>query len=155
TAEPRSPPSPLGYSEPHEALAFYEGTWTSLDKKHEDLQETCSWLAGGRRHIVCKTRKQTATGPRETLGVYSYDEAKGEYVAFTFSVRGAVIIERGQRIPSGFHFTSENGTGADRVRTRFTIVEAAGGRVNTVVESAKGEGPWVVEEKRVYLRTRP
>ena len=150
-----NPRSPSERSDPHEALAFYEGTWTIVGKGHEGYRETCSWLAEGRRHIVCRSRVQTANGPRESLGVYSYDESIGEYLYHGFGASGTVFIERGQRVPSGFHFTSERGTGANRVRTRFTIVDAEQGRVNTVSETAKADGPWVVEERLEYLRTRP
>jgi hypothetical protein len=40
-------------------------------------------------------------------------------------------------------------------REATTIEEAAHGRVNTVTETATVEGPWVVEERLEYLRTRP
>lgn len=152
TAEPTLPSEPL---QPYEALAFYEGTWTLLSKGHEGYRETCSWLPEGRRHIVCRARGPTPTGVRESLGVYSYDPARGAYLYHGFGSRGTVSIEVGHRIADGFHFTSERGTGADRVRTRFTIVQGAGGRVNTVSEVSKGEGPWVEEERLEYLRVRP
>jgi hypothetical protein len=148
-------PPPTERSEPHEALGFYEGTWTVSDSKHEGYRETCSWLAGGRRHIVCKAHVQTASGTRETLGTYSYDPTSGDYLAHSFGVSGGVITERGQRIPKGFVFRSERGTGADKVQVRFTIEEAAQGHVNTVTETASAGGPWIVEEKLEYLRTRP
>jgi len=147
--------SPAERSEHHEALAFYEGTWTIPDKQHEGLRETCSWLAEGRRHIICRSRGQTANRPWESLGVYSYDQTRGEYLYHGFGSRGSVYIERGRRIPNGFIFTSESGAGADRVRTRFTIAEASGGRVSTVTETAKADEPWVVKERVEYLRTRP
>ena len=147
--------SPLERSEPHEALAFYEGTWTITDKEHESYRETCSWLAGGRRHVVCSASVQTANGPRESVGVYSYDTTGGEYLYHGFGFRGNVVTERGQRIPKGFRFMSERGTGADRVLTRFTIEEGPHGRVNTVSEVSKTAGSWVVEERLEYLRTRP
>ena len=143
-------------SDPYEALAFYEGIWTLLREEHKGYRETCSWLAGGgRRHIVCRSSVQTADGPRESLGVYNYDEAKGEFVYHGFDARGSVYIERGHRIRNGFVYTSEKGRGADRVRTRFTIVEGEQGRVNTVNEKARADGPWVVDEKLEYVRTRP
>jgi hypothetical protein len=145
-------PSPTERSEPHEALAFYVGTWTTSDPK---FQETCSWLPESRRHIICRARVQTASGTRESLGVYSYDQTSGEYLYHGFGSRGTVMIERGRRTPNGFHFTSERGTGTDRVRTRFTIEEAAEGRVNTVTETSKADGPWVVDDRTDYLRTRP
>lgn len=141
-------------SDPHEALAFYEGTWTLLDGK-EGFQETCSWLAGGRRHMVCTARGQTANGPGETLGIYSYDPTTGEYQFHGFAASGAVVKERVQRHPKGWVYTTERGTGAARIRTRETLEETVEGRVSSVHETAKGEGPWVIDRKVEYLRTRP
>jgi hypothetical protein len=152
TTQPPNLLSPTERSEPHEALDFYVGTWTTSDPK---FRETCSWLPEGRRHIVCRARVQTASGTRESLGVYSYDQITSDYLYHGFGSRGGVMIERGRRISNGFHFTSERGTGAERVKTRFTIEEAADGRVNTITEKSTAEGPWVVEERTVYLRTRP
>jgi hypothetical protein len=154
-SQPAGLPLPPERSEPHEALAFYEGTWTLLDKKREGYQETCSWLDDRRRQIVCRTRLQTDSGLREALGVYSYDQTSREYLYHGFGGSGSLMTERGQRIPKGFRFTSEQGTGAEKVRKRFTIEEAAQGRVNTVSETSRAEGPWVIEEKLEYLRTRP
>jgi hypothetical protein len=65
------------------------------------------------------------------------------------------MIERGRRIPNGFHFTSERGSNAETLRTRFTIEEATDGRVNTMTETSKADGPSVVVDRTVYLRTRP
>lgn len=143
-------------SEPHEALAFYEGTWTLLDGKPEkSFRETCSWLAEGRRHMVCRARWQTANGPRESLGVYSHDPSTGDYQFHGFSASGAVVKERVQRRPKGWVYTTERGTGAERVRTRETLEETVEGRVSAVHETAKDEGPWVVDRTSEYLRTRP
>jgi hypothetical protein len=141
-------------SDPYDALEFYVGHWRLLDKGHEDYQETCSWLAGdGRRHIICRSTREAPDGPRESLGVYSYEEASREFVYHGFSKRGSIYVERGQQIPHGFRYLSETGAGADRVQTRFTIVEADNGHVNTVNEISKAGGPWVVDEKLEYLRT--
>jgi hypothetical protein len=155
SAQPAKPPSPMERSEPHEALTFYEGTWTILeDKEHASYRDTCSWLPEGRRHIVCKARAQTPNGPIEALGIYSYDQASGEYLYHGFNAGGRVSIDRGQRTPTGFLFLKEAGTGADRTRERFTLEEQAGGRVIAVTETAKADGPWVVDDRTIYLRTR-
>jgi hypothetical protein len=146
-------PRPMERSEPHEALTFFEGTWTVPGDK--GWRETCSWLAKGRRHMVCKPRWQSGGKVLEGLGVYSYDEKSGEYLAHGFKPPGRVSAERGQRIPSGFRFMSESGTGADRLRNRHTLEEGSAGRVTGTSETAKGDGPWVVEDKTEYLRTRP
>ena len=143
-------------SEPHEALAFYEGTWTLLNGKPEEgFRETCSWLAEGHRHMVCRARWQTADGPRKTLGIYSYDASTGEYQFHGFAASGAVVKERVKRHPKGWVYTTERGTGAERVRTRETLEETVEGRVSSVHETAKDEGPWVVDRRVEYLRTRP
>ena len=143
-------------SEPHEALAFYEGVWTLVDGKPEQgFRETCSWLAEGRRHMVCKARWQAANGPQETLGIYSHDPSTGDYQFHGFAASGAVIKERVQRHPKGWVYTTERGTGVERVRTRETLEETVEGRVSAVHETAKNEGPWVVDRKVEYLRTRP
>src|SRR5438132_706537 len=100
-------PSPAEYSEPHEALAFYEGTWTKPDK-NDGYKETCTWLDGRRRHMICRATLPTPTGMREALGVYSYDEESRQYLSHGFSGNGRILIEKGQRIPNGFRFISES-----------------------------------------------
>ena len=83
--------SPMERSEPHEALAFFEGTWTVPGK--DDWRETCSWLAGGRRHIVCAPRWRFPNMTFEGLSVFSYDEKSGEYLAHRFKAFGRVSTE--------------------------------------------------------------
>jgi hypothetical protein len=136
-------PSPLIPLEPYESLAFYEGSWASLAKDRAGVQEVCAWQPGGRRHSICKSRRPTPEGTRESLGVYSFDARRGEYVYHGFGARGGISFEHGQRIPGGCQFFSEEGAGADQTRTRFTI------------EESKAGGPWVVIEKVDYVRTRP
>jgi hypothetical protein len=104
---------------------------------------------------VCKPRWENAKGTAEGLSVYSFDEANGVYVSHVFKANGTVAVESGRRIPRGFQFASESGAGAERVRERLTLEDAADGRVNVLSESAKGDGPWVIERKTEYLRTRP
>ena len=143
-SQPADWPRPMERSEPHEALAFYEGTWTVPGK--DDWRETCSWLAEGRRHIVCRPRWQVANGALEGLSVFSYDETSGEYLSHRFKPGGRVSTERCQRIPKGFRCMNERGKGADQVRERFTIEEGVAGRVSTVFETAKADRPWVIED---------
>ena len=148
--------SPSQPSEPHEALAFYEGTWTHLDGKPEEgFRERCSWLAEGRRHMVCRARWKTATGARETLGIYSHDPATGDYQYHGFAASGAVVKERVQRHPKGWLYTTDHGSGPERMRTRETLEQTAEGRVKAIHETAKGEGPWVIDGTVEYVRTRP
>jgi hypothetical protein len=148
-AEPPPPPHP------REALAFYEGSWAQVGKGADEQQETCSWLPGARGHIVCRTSVKVAGETHASIAYYSYDEPAREYVYHWFGRLGGLYVERGHRIPNGFQFFSEEGTGAGKIRTRFTITEAAEGRVHTVNEKSKVDGPWVVEKTTDYIRTRP
>lgn len=140
-------------SEPHEALAFFEGTWTVPGKT--GWRERCSWLPEGRRHIVCTPRWDNAKGVAEGLTIFSYDAEERVYLSHAFKANGALTVERGQRIAGGFRFMTESGTGAERVRERLTLEDAADGRVKVVSETAKGDGAWVVQNKTEYLLTRP
>ncbi|MES2992315.1 MAG: hypothetical protein V4844_12930 [Pseudomonadota bacterium] len=140
-------------SEPHEALVFFEGTWSASGRS--GWREVCTWLPEGRRHIVCKPRWETAKGTAEGLTVFSFDELKGVYHSHVFQANGKFSVENGRPVPGGFQFESESGAGAERVRERLTLQDAADGRVSAVAESAKGDGPWVFERKTDYLRTRP
>jgi hypothetical protein len=142
-------------SEAHEALAFFEGTWTVPGKT--DWRESCAWLPAGRRHMVCRPRWDRPAGASEDLSVYSYDAATGAYVVHGFKANGQFAADRGERVPRGFRFASDLGTGAHRVRERLTLEEEEGaaGRVTVVSETARGDGPWVVNHQTDYLRTRP
>ena len=147
--------SPSQDPDPREALAFYVGTWTQPEGKDTSYRETCSWLDQRRHHVVCRTSIQSGDKLREYLGIYSYDPHRAEYLYHGFGGSAGVYTERGQRMPKGFRFFSDRGSGADRVRTRMTLVESADGRVGTVTETATGDGPWEIKESVNYLRVRP
>src|SRR5688572_7592746 len=81
---------PATPSDPHEALAFFEGTWTTSEAKPQDeFRETCAWLPEGRRHMLCRSRWRAPAGYREGLSIFSYDPAPGEYRYHGFRAGGA------------------------------------------------------------------
>jgi hypothetical protein len=149
--QPAGPPSAL--SEPHEALAFFEGTWTTSDATPEDdFRETCTWLPEGRRHMICRSRWRTEAGYREGISIFSFDPPTGEYRYHGFRSGGAVVTQKGQRLPNGWLFTSDRSAGADRVQTRVTIERTAPDRFSFLSESARGDNPWLVGTKVDYVR---
>jgi hypothetical protein len=140
-------------SDPHEALLFFEGTWTTSDAtSEEEYRETCAWLAEGRRHMVCQSRWRTASGYREGLSIFSYDQASSEYQYHGFRSGGAVVTQKGERLPKGWRFTSDRGAGDDRVQTRVTIEKTAEGRFSFVRDTAKGSNAWQTTPKIEYIR---
>lgn len=148
--------SPAAPSDPHEALTFFEGTWTtSVSAPDDDFSETCAWMPEGRRHMVCRSRWRTAAGYREGLSIFSYDPASGEYRYHGFRAGGAVVTQTGQRLPNGWRLTSDRGTGADRMQTRVTIEKIAPGRFSFLSESAKGDQPWTTGARFDYVRVGP
>ena len=145
--------SPATPSEPHEALAFFEGTWTTSDATAEDdFRETCAWIPESRRHMMCRSRWRVEGGRREGLSIFSYDPSGGEYMYHGFRAGGAVVTHKGQRLPKGWSFTSDRGTGSDRLQTRVTIEKITQDRFSFLSESAKGDNPWRVGAKLDYLR---
>ena len=154
-SQPATPPAtrPATLSEPHEALAFFEGTWTTSDSTpDDDFRETCAWLSEGRRHMICRSRWRAEDGRREGLSIFSHDPSTSEYRYHGFRSGGAVIVQKGQRLPRGWLFTSDRGTGADRVQSRVTIEKTAQDRFSFLRESAKSDNPWVVADKFKYVR---
>lgn len=148
--------SPAAPSEPHEALAFFEGTWTVSGSTAEGaFRETCAWLAEGRRHMVCRSWWGAEGGRREGLSIFSYDPASNEYRYHGFRAGGAVVTQKGERLPAGWLFTSDRGVGSDRLQTRVTIEKLAEGRFGFLSESATGGNPWVVGARVEYIRVGP
>jgi hypothetical protein len=145
--------SPAAPSDAHEALAFFEGTWTTSDSTPEDdFKETCAWLAEGRRHMICRSSWKTEAGRREGLSIFSYDPSSNEYRYHGFRAGGAVVTHKGQRLPQGWLFMSDRGSGDDRIQSRVIIERTAEGRFGFLSESAKGDKPWSVGAKFEYIR---
>jgi len=152
TAQTTAVPQPLDLSPPHERLGFFEGVWTIADSTPEDgFREVCAWLPQGRRHIVCKSRWNTPSGPTEGLSVFSYDVATGDYVYNGFRPAGSHVTLRGSEQGGRWHFHSERGNGADRLRTRVTIEPNEGGFI-FLSETSKGDEPYQAGAKVVYRR---
>jgi hypothetical protein len=149
-------PAPADPSAPHERLVFFEGTWTVVDAPPEqNFRETCAWLPDGRRHMVCRSRWMTPTGPREGLSIISYSPATVDYLYHGFRAGGAVVTQRGVPKDDGWLFTSEQGAGATRTMIRTTITRVEGGDMQFTEESATGGGAWEVKVKLRYKRVDP
>ena len=145
---PPTAPSPL-----HDALVFFEGTWTVDGANAPDgFREQCSWLPDGRRHMVCRSRWQTASGPREGMSVFSVDAATGDYLYHGFRAGGSVVTQRGRREGEAWIFTAERGAGAERERSRTRIEGDPSGGFVLTDEAARGDGPWSLRGQVRYRR---
>ena len=138
---------------PEERLRFFEGTWTTADATPElGFRETCAWLPEGRRHMVCRSRWNTPSGPREGMSVFSFDRASGQFVYNGFRSSGAWVLQRGEEQGGRWRFGSEEGQGEARVRTRVTMEADGDQGFVFVAESSTGDGPWRQTSKVVYRR---
>lgn len=146
-------PSALEPAEPHERLRFFEGTWTTSDSTPDDgFREICAWLPEGRRHMVCRARWHTASGPREGMSVFSFDPVTGKYIYTGFRAGGALVVQHGEEQGGRWVFGSERGEGQARVRTRVTIEPTAERGFTLVSERSTGDGPWTAGATVVYRR---
>lgn len=149
------PASPADPSPRHERLAFFEGTWTTVESTPEEgFRETCAWMPGGRRHLVCRSRWNSPTGVREGMSVFSVDSGSGDYVYNGFRSGGLHVTQRGREENGRWQFYSERGSGPERVRTRVSIAPADGG-FTFVSETSRGDAPWRESARLHYRRLSP
>jgi hypothetical protein len=71
-------------------MTFFEGTWSSepdpavsSEASKTVEEETCAWLPGGRRHMVCRgwSQRRGETIRRERIQVLSYQPHNDTYLA--------------------------------------------------------------------------
>ncbi len=145
--------TPMTPSAPHEALSFFEGSWTTDESQPESkFVETCAFMNAGRRHMICRSTWETATGPREGMSIFSFNAADSTYMYYGLRAGGLVEPMRGRSTDngSGWEFVSEKGEGATRLRERVTITTLGAGRFRLVAESATGDGAWKIEGTQHY-----
>lgn len=141
---------------PYERLAFFEGTWTVADTPPErQFRETCAWMEGGRRHMVCRTRSRTASGQwREGISMFSYRASDSTYLYYGLRSGGATDAQAGHATADGWRFSGESGTGAARRRVRVTITGTPEGFL-LVEDTATGDGPFEKAGEVRYIRLKP
>ena len=143
-------------SEPHERLSLFIGRWTIVEMPPEqDFTEVCDWLDNGRRHVVCHSRWQTPSGPREGLSIFSYRQADETYVYQGFRPGGGVQTLHGRVAAdgNGFEFWGDEGAGGDRTRTRVQITTVEDGRFRFIARTASGNSEEWSEEVVHYQRS--
>lgn len=148
----QAPITPMTPVPEHEALGFFEGSWTVEERPAEQqLVETCAWLPSGRRHMVCRSTWLLPTGPREGWSIFSYSAVDSTYLYYGLRAGGAVEPMRGRRMADGWEFLNEDGVGPTRQRARVTITQLEARRFRLTAESAVGDGPWTVEGTEHYV----
>lgn len=148
----QAPVTPMTPSPPHEALTFFEGSWTTEERPaSQGFVETCAWLPAGRRHMVCRSTWTGASGAREGWSIFSYRAADSTYLYYGLRAGGTVEPMRGRRLADGWEFLSEVGAGPTRQGVRVTITHLAPQRFRLVASASVGDGPWAVVDTEHYI----
>ena len=159
---PRQRPDPATPSPAYERMKLFEGTWvpdpdTSVSGGRAPgagLVETCAWLVGGRRHMVCRTSYpvEGSSSPRESMYILSYREADSTYIAHFAFPQGDNLVYHGR--PEGDRWVLDLQPSPllpanKRFREIITVVP---GGLRYVEEQSVDGGPWTVTED--YRRRR-
>ncbi len=148
----QAPVTPMTPSPPHEALTFFEGSWTTEERPaSQGFVETCAWLPAGRRHMVCRSTWTGPSGAREGWSIFSYSAADSTYLYYGLRPGGTVEPMRGRRLADGWEFLSEVDSGPTRQSVRVTITQLEPQRFRLVASAAVGDGPWAVVDTEHYI----
>jgi hypothetical protein len=138
-------PAPTGFSSPrpaHERLAVFEGTWTRPDlPAGQSFRETCAWLAEGRRHMICRQRREAPSGAMEQVVIYSYRGADAMYLVTVLLAGGQVWRYEGQLEGDRWvlNLVSARPNSPQRLRQ---VVIPAGDTIRFMEEVSENGGPW-------------
>jgi hypothetical protein len=86
------------------------------------------------------------------MSVFSFDAKAGQYVYTGFRTGGALVVHYGEEHDGRWLFTSDEGSGAARVRTRVTIEANKDRGFEFSSEQSIGEGPWSRPSRVTYRR---
>ncbi|HET9025099.1 MAG TPA: hypothetical protein VFN64_11035 [Burkholderiaceae bacterium] len=148
---PTPPPSP-SVADPWQALSFFEGNWTIAGvPAGARFDESCAWLTAARRHLVCRSRTESANGVQEGLGVFSYRAADGRYVYRSFEPTGEVNEFEGRLLGDTWQFAATRGAGPSQRTTRLTITPGGERSFRLSEEIAIGNGPFKAQPEIRYV----
>lgn len=143
---------PATASDPWQALSFFEGNWTIAGlPAGARFDEVCNWLSAERRHLVCRSRTESASGVREGLGIFSYRAADGRYVYRSFEPTGEVMEFEGRRLGETWQFAGTTGSGPAQRTTRMTITPGGERSFRLAEEVSTGNGPFQPQPEIRYV----
>lgn len=150
----RSPATP---NPAHERLASFEGTWTHLEAPPgRGARDTCGWMAGGRRHMICRRQMESPNGVMEQVMVYSYRGADTTYTVTVLLPGGQVWRYAGRPDADRWEFLLEPGRADPQQRLR-QVVRVTGDTLHFREEASVNGGPWRLtdpSEDYRYVRVR-
>jgi hypothetical protein len=157
-------PDPSQVSAQHEKMTFFEGTWTvepeaevtgetTSPPKHE---ETCAWLSGGRRHMICRGWRQRPgeTVKRETIQILSYQPHNGTYLAHFAFPNGDTVTYVGRAEANRWVMDMQPSPVLPANERFREIITKVGDGLRFVEERSVDGGPWSITEDYRYRRVK-
>lgn len=149
--------APITPSSAHERLAVFEGTWIGTGSPTDRAsRDSCTWLLGGRRHMICRRVSESASGIREQMMIYSYRRSDSTYTVTVLLSGGQVWSYAGR--PDGdrwvLYLASTRPDGAQRLRQ---VITAVADTLHFVEQVSENGGPWRLtdaSEDYKYVRAR-
>jgi hypothetical protein len=157
SSRPNAPTTPRPA---HERLAAFEGEWVIADSTvGGSSHDSCAWLAGGRRHMICRRSTNAADGAREQMLIYSYRGSDSTYTVTVLLAGGQLWSYAGR--PAGnrweLNLVSVRPDGPLRLRQ---VIVALPDTLHFVEEVSENGGPWRLSDpsedyRYVKVRGRP
>jgi hypothetical protein len=140
---------PAAQTPPVERLSVFEGTWTREDAPaNVTFRETCAWLAGGRRHMICQAEYKSPNRVAQMIKVHSYRQQT--YVTVAVMGDGPASTYTGGPDGSRWIFNLQS----DRPQRLRMVITPAQDRIRFVEESSANDGPWQTTEDYTYIRVK-
>ena len=139
--------APAGAREPAgvQGLAAFAGSWIMADDgSGQALSDTCAWLEGGQRHMICRTTIAGGGRTSQNETIYSYRGRDSTYIVNSFIGGGPLLTYLGKFDGERWVFDYQGQPGSTQ-RLRM-LVRAEGDEIHFVEESSESGVPWQVTE---------
>ena len=153
-AKPKPPAEP---NAPHERMTFFEGTWSLVPVKGEPAithEETCAWMAGGRRHMVCRNWRERDGVRSDAMYIMSYREEEDSYIVHHAFAGGAAVTYLGKFDGERWLLDMVSAPGLPKTHRFREIITAVPEGIRYVEERSIDGGPWEVTEDFRHRRVK-
>jgi hypothetical protein len=134
-------------------LSAFAGSWKMADDgSGQNLTETCGWLPGGQRHMICRTTLTAGNRTSQNETVYSYRGRDSTYIVTSFVGGGPLLTYHGKFNGDRWVLDFQSQTGSNQ-RLRM-LVRASSDEIHFVEESSENGSKWQITENYRYVRVK-
>ena len=153
-AKPKPPTEP---NAPHERMTFFEGTWSLVPvtgKPAAAHEETCAWMAGGRRHMICRSWRERDGVRSDAMYIMSYREEGDIYIVHHAFPSGDTVTYHGKFEGERWMMEMVSAPGLPKTHRFREIITAVPEGVRYVEELSVDGGSWEVTEDYRFRRVK-